>query len=56
MIYWYYLLHNSIIPLYQINTSFLEKRSPTRLKSTSLLGDYLQINGFPDPVLVEQEL
>ena len=42
--------------LYQINTSFLEQKSPMRLKSTSLLGDYLQINTFFILVLVEQKL
>ena len=40
------LCYNSAIPLYWISTSFLEERSPTRLKSTSFLEDYLQINAF----------
>ena len=42
--------------LYQISTSFLEKRGPARFRSISLLEDYLQINAFLIPMLVEQEL
>ena len=40
------LYYNSTIPLYQINTSFLEEKSPTYLRSTSSLKNYLQINAF----------
>ena len=42
--------------LYQIRTSFLEEESPTRLRNTSSLKNYLQIDAFPIPVLMEQEL
>ena len=56
MTYQFYLLYNSIIFLYQMNTSFLKEKSPTCLKNTSLLKNYLQINIFLDLVLMEQEL
>ena len=42
--------------LYWISTSFLEERSSMYLRNISLLGDYLQINAFLIPVLVEREL
>ena len=52
--------------LYQISTSFLEEKSSMRLIeplpikpkawAQACWGDYLEINAFPDPVMVEQKL